>query len=80
MTRRTVVFSLLGLALSATSAVGNPHGEDSKGLWQINASRKPTKGQDISPWTTAHGGRDARYIRLPSSSIRPMIGLSVRIR
>src|SRR4030095_5533484 len=63
----------------------NPHGEDSRGLWQINARAHPDlaakydlfdprqnalaayevsqHGQDISPWTTTHGGSRAPYIR-----------------
>jgi cell wall-associated NlpC family hydrolase len=65
------------------SGAHNPHGEDSRGLWQINANAHPNLaghnlydplenakaayqvshgGQDISPWTTTHGGMDASYV------------------
>jgi cell wall-associated NlpC family hydrolase len=67
------------------SKAHNPHGEDSRGLWQINGKAHPnflTKynlydpvdnakaafeiahgGNDVSPWTTTHGGLSSRYVR-----------------
>jgi cell wall-associated NlpC family hydrolase len=67
------------------SKAHNPRGEDSRGLWQINARAHPSfltkfnlfdpldnaraafeishKGEDISPWTTTHGGLSSRYVR-----------------
>jgi cell wall-associated NlpC family hydrolase len=67
------------------SKAHNPHGEDSRGLWQINGKAHPaflTKynlydpqdnakaayeishhGEDVSPWTTTHGGLGSRYVR-----------------
>ena len=67
------------------SKAHNPHGEDSRGLWQINGKAHPAfltkynlydpldnakaafeishKGEDISPWTTTHGGLSSRYVR-----------------
>ncbi len=68
-----------------SSRAHNPTGEDSRGLWQINARAHPDLAQrydlfdpaqnaraafevsrggtDISPWTVAHGGASARYLR-----------------
>jgi cell wall-associated NlpC family hydrolase len=64
------------------SGAHNSRGEDSRGLWQINAAAHPKlarrdlydplenakaafrvsgEGRDVSPWTTTHGGSDARY-------------------
>jgi len=67
------------------SKAHNPHGEDSRGLWQINGKAHPSfltkynlydpqdnakaafeishSGEDISPWTTTHGGLSSRYVR-----------------
>ncbi|MEU4237156.1 transglycosylase SLT domain-containing protein [Actinoplanes sp. NPDC026619] len=67
------------------SKAHNPHGEDSRGLWQINGKAHPDfltkynlydpvdnakaafeishKGDDVSPWTTTHGGLSSRYVR-----------------
>jgi hypothetical protein len=68
------------VAAGAGSGAHNPAGEDSKGLFQINASAKPAgKGQDLSPWTTTHATNGSRSLR-PSFHIRPMTGFSVRMR
>ena len=86
MTGKSLILGLLLLALGAgTAAAGgahNPHGEDSKGLWQINAQATSTgKGQNISPWTTTHGTSSARPSSYrPSISIRPTIGFRVGLR
>jgi hypothetical protein len=67
------------------SKAHNPHGEDSRGLWQINGKAHPSfltkynlydpldnakaafeishRGNDVSPWTTTHGGLGSRYVR-----------------
>jgi cell wall-associated NlpC family hydrolase len=67
------------------SKAHNPHGEDSRGLWQINGKAHPAfltkynlydpldnakaafeishRGEDISPWTTTHGGLSSQYVR-----------------
>ncbi|GIM93944.1 transglycosylase SLT domain-containing protein [Paractinoplanes toevensis] len=67
------------------SKAHNPHGEDSRGLWQINGKAHPSfltkynlydpvdnakaafeishSGNDVSPWTTTHGGLSSRYVR-----------------
>jgi len=67
------------------SKAHNPHGEDSRGLWQINGRAHPDfltkynlydpldnakaafeishRGEDVSPWTTTHGGLSSRYVR-----------------
>jgi len=69
---------------SGNTGANNTSGEDSRGLWQINAASHPefngqdlydpltnakaafsvsNGGQDISPWTTAHGIGDAAYLQ-----------------
>ncbi len=86
MTGKSLILSVSLLALGAGSATAqgahNPHGEDSKGLWQINAkAASASKGHDISPWTTTHGMNGARLSTYrPSISIRPTIGFKVGLR
>jgi cell wall-associated NlpC family hydrolase len=82
---RAATMTAVALAESGgNSSAHNPRGEDSRGLWQINARAHPQLGQtdlynpvqnakaafavshggdDISPWTTTHGGLSARYLR-----------------
>jgi cell wall-associated NlpC family hydrolase len=82
---RAATMTAVALAESGgNSGAHNPRGEDSRGLWQINARAHPALGQgdlydpvqnakaafavshggdDISPWTTTHGGLSARYLR-----------------
>ena len=43
-------FTAIALAESGgNSRAHNPHGEDSKGLWQINAPRPPRTGREVRP-------------------------------
>ncbi len=74
-------FPLLVLIISAlgtsNSLAGDP-GEDSRGLWQINATAKgapQTQGRNMSPWTTTHGGGSVRVPLRPTITIRPSIRL-----
>jgi cell wall-associated NlpC family hydrolase len=82
----SATMTAIALAESGGNArAHNPHGEDSRGLWQINARAHPDlagrydlydpaenaraayevsmRGDDVSPWTTTHGGSGARYVR-----------------
>jgi cell wall-associated NlpC family hydrolase len=83
---QAVTMTAIALAESGgRSSAHNPHGEDSRGLWQVNldahsgwaggmdlydpltnaraAFKISRGGEDISPWTTTHGGDDARYVQ-----------------
>ena len=80
--------TMTAIALAESSGQGAAHatrGEDSRGLWQINAHAHPDlaarfdlfdpqqnalaayavsrQGEDISPWTSTHGGARAAYSR-----------------
>jgi cell wall-associated NlpC family hydrolase len=82
---QAVTMTAIAMAESGgNSGAHNPHGEDSRGLWQINLRAHAAEfggqdlydpltnaraafavshgGDDISPWTTTHGGNDARYV------------------
>jgi hypothetical protein len=69
------------VALGTSSGLAGPvntHGEDSKGLYQINLppSASP-KGPTLRPWTTTHG-MSARGAVRPMMTIRPSSGFRLR--
>lgn len=87
---QAVTMTAVALAESGGNSLAhNSHGEDSRGLYQINAPQHPAfagqdlydpltnaraafavshGGRDISPWTTTHGGGQARYLTYQSEA------------
>jgi hypothetical protein len=56
----------------------NVHGENSRGLYQINIAPSSTQGPTMRPWTTTHGMSVHTPVR-PTIMIRPSMG-TFRVR
>ena len=88
---QSATMTAIALAESnGNSGAHNPRGEDSRGLWQINAAAHPDLrsvdlydpvenakaafrvsrgGADVSPWTTTHGGGNAKYLAYRTDAV-----------
>lgn len=83
----TLLFAGIIALASTAPAQGNPYGEASRGLWQINAGSKSQSkaGARISPWTVTHG-MNTRYQKGAAitgaalTGIGPSSGRQFRIR
>ena len=56
----------------------NVHGENSRGLYQINMAPSSTQGTTVRPWTTTHGANMRAPVR-PTIMLRPSMG-TFRVR